>query len=624
MKKTLLAILLSCISILGLTQTNFIDGRSDGNCKACQSVINSRPKEVLFGIHINESGEIYFSMNNKDWFEKIFKNNTYGVAVDIVTKDRYICTPNASLPQTLPKGVFTSAIYKNALLANNKELIEGGIYSKIGTIPAHLKGKELEGNLVVLNGSSICFYTNFVDIPRSSWQLLPMGLFTDSLVSEAVSFDKNKEDFFTYTEKIKIEIPFSKGSSSFNPDYLKKYFDSIKITSSRIKKVELRAYSSVEGTQSINKTLMTRRAESMVAALKKIDPSLKRISIITAENWIDFFRSIRNTKFEDFEFLSKFEIKKQLLDKKILSDFEPMLATQRKVTAVLYVEKKSPYYNEPSSGILNEFQKAISVRDIRKAQDLQKEIANRISDNKLPLSYINTIEIPKSKVYSPVLNDREVYKYMLKATDEYEAFENFIELKKIDPDNGRLNYNICALRFFMWQYGGDSTSKHVLLKEIEKLQNQGISFVLSERMKVNYYILKSEDQLQAFNYTGKDSSLNEIKKRYANLSASDEDILSLAKYYSYYSQQGWAQDIVEPKIADINVNEDLLFYYLNLLFFRPDMYDTDEFWKATLNAVNLNKERFCALFKSSSKGGASMQLLESDDLRDIYCSECIR
>lgn len=624
MKRTLTVITFCFAATFVFSQTNFKDGRADNNCASCQSIINNRPKEVLFGIHINEIGEIYFSMNNKDWFEKIFKNNTYGVAVDIVTKDRYICTPNATLPQILPKGVFTSGTYKNALLANNKELIEGGIYSKIGTIPAHLKGKELEGNLVILNGSSICFYTNFVDIPRSSWQLLPMGLFTDSLISEAVSLADNKEDFFTYTEKLKIEIPFSKGSSSFNPDYLKKYFDSIKVTSSRIKKVELRAYSSVEGTEAINKTLMSKRAESMVTALKKIDPTLNRISIITAENWIDFFRSLKNTKFEDFEFLSKFEIKKQLLDKKVLSEIEPVLATQRKVTAVIYVEKKSPYYNEPSSGILNEFQKAISLRDIRKAQNLQKEIANRISDNKFPLSYISKIEIPKSKEYSPVLNDREVYKYMLKATDEYEAFANFLAIKKIDPDNGRLNYNICALRFFMWQYGGDTISKFILLKEIEKLQSQGISFVLSERMKVNYYILKSEDQMQAFNYAGKDSSLNEIKKRYANLSASDEDILSLAKYYSYYSQQEWALDIVEPEIADINVNEDLLFYYLNLLFFRPDMYDTDEFWKATLNAVNLNKERFCTLFKSTNIGGASMQLLESDDLRDIYCSECIK
>jgi len=560
-------------------------------------------------------------MDDKNWFEKIFKTNAYGVAVDIISKDKYSCNDNA-LNKSLPKGIFTPAVYKNELLSKSSELVEGRIYTKIGSIPANLKGKELEGNLVILYGSTICFYTNFVDIPRSTWNLLPMGLFTDSLINVSINAETKKEDFFTYTEKIKIEIPFSKGGASFSSDFLKRYFDSLEVSSSRIKKVELRAYSSVEGPETINKSLMLKRAQSVLVALKKIDPALKRTNIITAENWLDFFNSIRNTKFDNLEYLSKLEIKQRLTDKRFLSEIEPLISPHRKVIAILYLEKKSPYFNVPSLSIMNEFKNAIALKDIGKAQNLQKEIADRISDNKFPLSYISQVEIPKSKEFSPILNDREVYKYLLKATDEYEAFENFMELKKIDDNNGKLNYNICALRFFMWQYANDSTSKITLLNEINKLENQGIPFVLIERMRVNYYILKSEDQMQALNYTAKDSSLHEIKKRYNNLSVTDEDILSLAKYYSFYAHQDWAIDIVEPEIDNINVNEDLLFYYLNLMFFHPSMYDSENFKAATLNAVNINRQRFCKFFNSTNNGGASMQLLDSEQIRNVFCSEC--
>lgn len=623
MKSLLILILVCAAGYVSYSQSQYYDGRNHSYCTSCRTTIQSMPADVLFGVRISETGDVYFSMSDKNWFEKVFKDNSYGVAVDIVSKDRYDCAANVSAGNSIPRGTLIPGKFRNELLANSNKLVEGSIFVKVGTIPPHLKGKELEGNLIILNGPYICYYTNLVDIPRSSWQLLPMGLFTDSLVNVFRNSDTTATGFFTYTGKLKIEIPFSKGSAAFDPGFLSKYLDSLNMKSSGIKKVEIRAYSSVEGSEAVNKKLMSKRAESVITALRKIDHSLQRVSIIAAENWLEFFKDIKGTDFEDLGSLTKFEIKQELTDADVLSEIEPILASHRKVIAVLWIENNSSFHNETDSSILGEFRKAVVSRDITKAQYLQKELARRISDNKLPLSYIGRIEIPASKEFAPILNDREVYRHLLKSTDEYEALENFLEIRKIDPLNGRLNYNICTLRFFMWQYGNDSVSRAVLFEEIERLPGQGIPSVLVERMKVNYYILKGEDQMQALNYAGKDSSLNEIKKRYQNISASDEDILSLAKYYSYYSRRNWALDIVAPEIAKLNVSEELLFYYLNLLFFHPEMYGSEEFKKATLNAININPQRFCDFFRSIDRGGASMQLLEYPEIKKVYCEECV-
>ena len=174
----------------------------------------------------------------------------------------------------------------------------------------------------------------------------------------------------------------------------------------------------------------------------------------------------------------------------------------------------------------------------------------------------------------------------------------------------------------MWQYGGDSASPQLLLPEINKLTAQGIPELLVSRLKINYYILKSEDQLRNYQYAAKDSSLQEIRNLYSNITPSDDEIYSLAKYYSFYSHREWAEEIIEPRIADVNVSEDLVFYYLNLLFFQPGRYGSEEFNKATLNAINLDKRRYCNFFKPMDKGGASMQLLEDEGIRSSYCSEC--
>jgi hypothetical protein len=629
MKTCLLPKLIFIIVVTFLTTSSYCqmpfqlqDGRAHKYCQPCIQIIESMPKEVLFGININKEGDVLFSISNKVWFDKIFKNKSYGITVDIVSKDRYSCNKN-STDAGIPRGVFLKPMYRQEMLDNEAEGYQNAIVVKIGKVPSKLAGKRVEGNLVILNGEYVCYYTNFVNIDRSVWQLLPMGLFTDSLLNNnTTNNDEAAKDFFTFSKKIELEIPFEKGSASFNTATIKRVYDSLNISNYKIRKTEIRTFSSVEGAEETNNLLMKKRADTIIKVLRGYEPLLKRIKLVNAENWLDFFKDIATTKYSDFVELSKSVIKEKLLDKKIIADIEPILAKERKAYVTVYLESKTTVAALQNEDLVSNFKAAIGKDDITRARNIQKELVERIMDNKIPLAYMSQLEVPETKRYATLLNDRASYKYLLRATDEYEALKSFEVLKKIDPTNGRINYNICALRFFMWQYGNDSLSRKILLPEINKLEGQGINKTLVKRMLINYQILKSEENMEKEDYAGKDSALKIIKTIYGADIWSDEDIYSIAKYYAYYAHNDWALEIIAPRVDKNEASEDIVFYYLNLLFFSPSEYDTENFTNATLNAINLNKKRYCNFFLPTHNAGASMQLLEDESLKKKYCETC--
>lgn len=603
-----------------------VDGREGNLCTACEKTIQERPREVLFGIHIQENGDIYFSMDNTEWFDKIFSHDAYGVTVDIVSEDRYKCNAEETenFSSILARGTLLRPVYRPQLVKGKNALYPGYIYVKIGSVPAALRNKKLEGNLVIVNGNVICYYTNFINIDRNPWQLLPMGLYTDSLLhdTKGEALADSIVPFFTYTKKIQLEVPFERSGSRADNRYLKALYDSIALTRYNIRKVELRAYSSVEGPLLLNEKLMKQRADTILKALKKYDISLKHINVVTAENWLEFFRDINTSEHKELGTLSKQEIKEQLTDPQLRDRLEPLLARQRKAVITLFLEERTGASGIAGNQVLNAFNTAVKMKNLDSARMILKEMVGRIMDNKLPSGYMNRLEVPQQKEYVTILNDIEVYKYLLNNTTEYEALQQMLEIRKLEAGNGRLNYNICALRFFMWRFSDDSASKAVLWKEINALSSQGINPVLVKRLQVNYHVLKSEQDLSLFNYAGKDSSVTFIYESYKDLALDDADLYSLAKYFNHYSFPNWASLVIAPRIDKIDVSEDLVFYYLNLLFFRPETYTNEVFRSTLLNAVNLNRRRFCNFFLPHDKGGAGMQLLESDMLLEKYCEEC--
>jgi hypothetical protein len=102
----------------------------------------------------------------------------------------------------------------------------------------------------------------------------------------------------------------------------------------------------------------------------------------------------------------------------------------------------------------------------------------------------------------------------------------------------------------------------------------------------------------------------------------EQDQLSLAQYLASYANYEQAIEILQPHLTDINVNEDLLFYYLNLTIFDQERTKKSSYRTTMLNAANKNKARFCALFDAGNRGGVTFQLLDDHYLLTTYCEVC--
>jgi hypothetical protein len=158
--------------------------------------------------------------------------------------------------------------------------------------------------------------------------------------------------------------------------------------------------------------------------------------------------------------------------------------------------------------------------------------------------------------------------------------------------------------------------------QILKLKTYGIKQNLIDRMLVNYHIVKAKKNLKERKYDEKDESIEFIIDTYENFNLSNYDYLSLAQFLNYYSNKDEAIDVLYDKVRTITVDEDLLFYYLNLTITDKYTVASNNYRTVMLNAINMNKKRFCKLFNSSLKDGVTFQLLENEYLKKTYCENC--
>ena len=158
--------------------------------------------------------------------------------------------------------------------------------------------------------------------------------------------------------------------------------------------------------------------------------------------------------------------------------------------------------------------------------------------------------------------------------------------------------------------------------EINRLRALGIDQSLITRMMVNYHIVMAETYMREGNYDLKDQSVEFIHDNYQQFTLSDFDYLSLAQFFSYYANSNYSIELLEDKARTIDINEDLLFYYLNLTIIDPELVATSDYRTVMLNAYNLNPKRYCGLFGTYGKGGVTFQLLENGYLRRTYCENC--
>ena len=592
----------------------------DQNCQECFQAFNEKPYEVKFSIS-RENANLYFEVNDKNWFNQLFKNPGDGIAIDIVLKDRYACDlesiENAQIKGFLLKPVYSKEL-KNGLKFNGEN-----IYSVlVGKIPEGLFKDELEFNILFLGNKNICRYYVTYDLESYTWDLLDMGMYLDTLTFDTKQINPSaKENYLIRNKTLKFKIPFQKNKSTYSQADIKPIYDSLRLTDFNIKAINIKAYSSIEGIASRNIELQDLRANSIVAALQTFQKPTIETMVSSSENWVEFFNDIKGTKYENLSSLSKNEVRAKIAGA-LSREMEPIFKNHRKAIIELELEKKDKYKDESADKLLIKFNDAITVEEIEEANEIQNSIFEKIKVKEASPTILDQMDIPLQVKFARIFNKNSAFKYILDFKQALIVYNDLIELEKLVPNDINVKYNIMAVKIKLWRFDSINVDEDELKNQINAFKNYGINSSLISRMMVNYHIIKAENLMRNRDYTTKDKSVDYIKTNYKNFPLSDYDYLSLAQFFSYYGNTKMAVDLLESKARSIDIDEDLLFYYLNLTLINEDLTHDSNYRTIMLNAINMNKGRFCKLFNSIENGGVTFQLLDDAYLRDAYCENC--
>ena len=588
-------------------------------CNYFSNAFKEKPKEVGFNIR-REGNKLFFSTNDKKWWSTVFKKSGDGIAIDLVSKSRYACDKELKVSQI--KGTVLRPVFAQKLMRGFKaRATSKSAQTFVGTIPDELLKEELEFNILFLSNKMLCRYQTIYNLESYPWELLDMGVYLDSLAYKDKKI-RSSDSFITKYKTLKFSIPFEKNKAEYSSEDIKPLYDSLRLTDFNIKKIQIKAYASIEGSLKRNLELQEKRANSIVKSLQTFQKSNIVTEVSSSENWVEFLNDVSKTKYKNFAKLSKQSIKQKVVGT-ISKALEKYLKNHRKAVITLELEKKDKYKNMSKEMLVGVFNNLILKEDIKEALVVQNSIFEKLKDENSP-DLLRELNVPKQIKFIPILNKNSIFKYLLNVSYAKIAFDELKNLETLDPKSKNIKYNLVVVKFVIWKNNWQKIAENDFKREILKLKAYGITQNLIDRMLVNFHIVKAEKNRRQRKYDAKDASVAFIVNTYKNFNLSNYDYLSLAQFLTYYSNTAEAKEVLEDKVRTITVDEDLLFYYLNLTIINDNAVASQYYRTIMLNAITMNKERFCGLFNPSLEKGVTFQLLKNNYLKDTYCENCAK
>jgi len=596
----------------------FSSPNHDQVCKPCLDAFMRKPKETQFSVK-REGANLFLEINDKEWLKRLVQHPDDGIAIDVVSKDRYRC--NETLEEKQIKGVLLKPLYGNRVTDALKPHGTNLYRLLVGRLTPDQMQKELEYNILFLSQKRLCRYQVIYNLASYPWDLLDMGMYLDTITYQNQAIQNKGKDYILKHKTITFKVPFEKNKSTYSATDIKPLYDSLRLTDYTIQTLQIKGYSSVEGTTERNLELQQQRAKSIADALQSFQKPNIKTEVTSSENWVEFFNDLLNTKYADWKTLSKEQIKAKLVGN-ISKELEPILQMHRKAVVRLELEKIDRYESLTGDQLVVKFNQAIQSDQLAEAKEIQNSIFKKMKAQTISPTLLEKLLLPKQIKYVGFINNNAVFRAMLDVQESLIVYNQLLELEKLAPRDGKVKYNLAALKIKLWRYKALEVKEADLKTQITDLKKFDISSVLIDRMLLNLHIIKAENQMQSKDYKNKDLSVAFIETTYKKIPLSDFDYLSLAQFFSYYANIDKAVVLLDKKSRQIDIDEDLLFYYLNLTLINKELIEKEDYRTILLNANTINPKRFCRMFDAIDKGGVTFQMLENDFLRGVYCEGC--
>ena len=565
-----------------------------------------------------KNGEIYFYFHDLELLESVLDGPGDGIAIDIISRDQYDCsTGNKVYPSKVHKGVLLPAISKSQIFGKNELKESKEVEVSLGEIPAYVDTNNVEFNLLMLKGNCLCQTIVYNSLGGENLTSLDLNFMLDTLsVSSRADSVLNQ---LTFT------VPFDRNKYEYNNDDIKPFLDSLSLNRFDLRKIEVIAYSSLDGGVKQNSIIQEKRAKSILKAIQNYNIEAVETKITTQENWKGFYESIKGSPYEsELSKLSKEDLRSLINSDTLKYDLEPYLEEQRKAKIILTVEKV--FMDEALFKVLPEwFETALKNKDYKKAKVYQSVMLKNISNGNIGLNKILDIKIPHLKETVPFINNQIALRWYTSKTSNKDSLHR--ELLRdietqlvVDPNNAFLMYNKSVLRLLLWShdYKREPNPK-LVLREIKFLNSSNIEKWMINRLELNYNVISADYYYDNKKFIEREKALVDVKKALFSSNLDRNQSFKIANYFMFQLRIDWAIDIMKPFAVKEDIDEEFLFTFLTVAIYNKEKVLEKDYVVFLNRAKKLNKERFCKLFGFPNM---SFQLLKNIKVKELYCKTC--
>lgn len=586
-------------------------------CTQFESKFGYLPKLMSDNIFF-KNGEIYFYFHDLELFEGLMDENGDGIALDIVSRNQFACGEgNKYYPSQIHRGIMLEPFSKSYIFGKNELKESKELEISLGPIPEFVDTNNVEFNLLIIQDNCLCQTVIYNSLGGENLQSLDLNYVFDTLsVSKAADSIMNQLSF---------TIPFERNKASYSSEDIKPFLDSISLNRYDLKKIEVIAYSSIEGDVKGNKIIQQKRAQSILKAIKKYKLQDVPTEITTQENWEGFYESIKGSPYEvDLKQFTKEQLRAIINSDSLDYNLEPYLEGQRKAKVILTVEKI--FMDEALFNVLpKRYSEALKNKNFSKAKVYQSVMLNNIDNGKVEPKDIIETKIPHFKESASLVNNQIAFRWFQSEAANRDSLNKYLgrdieTMLRIDPDNSYLIYNKLVSRLLLWSQKYSREDPKYLLRDIRQIYaSSSIEKWQINRLILNYNIIAADYYYDNKMFREREKALEEVKDILLSSKLDRNQTFRIANYFMFQLRIDWAIEIMKPFAEMENIDEEFLFTFLTVAIYNKEKVPQAEYEQFMKRAKEMNKERFCKLFGFPNM---SFQLLKDIPVKELYCKTC--
>ncbi len=531
----------------------------ESNPSVCNIMNSAAWKDLNNELTIMQGTDsIYLICKKLDKFKTFFSNASDGFYVDYVFRDQFPCEKNNLLHGSpIYDGYMMKPMVCKDIIARN-QAPGNNLYASIGAVPKELKNVDFGLNYGIIKNGLACQYTYVTVIPDRNLDIL-------NLVPKWIDNSELEIKQDTFKGVLTFNVPFERGKSTISEIQKTELIKRLDVYKPFVQSLNIKTFSSIEGNSEVNLKLQQERAQNLKTIITSVCHTELKTEIEAKENWEQFFKEIKDTKFNYLTLLSKDKIKASLQSKKLLDSLDIVLKATR--IAKIEIEISAVVNNNSDPYILlGAYKKALDIGDSLNAFACQSKLIYHLRRYKLTNNDITTIEIPSNRKYIAHLTN-----WVGLATNDPEQFYTYktremaVIYSALDTNFLPLQFNYCIMALKYIREFGDTiipiNRLEYKMKKCYKLKTS-LDSMYVDYMFLNFNILTAYNNYVIHRYDKIDKPLQDIKSYFLRHEITVTEGIKLGLLFNMYGKYNWTIEILYPLLKKYPENNDLLFLFI--------------------------------------------------------------